>query len=116
HHVGPVLAGQGHGQAPVLRLTDHRHVRRGLHQHPEPGAQQRLIVGQQDPDHRAVAALATGSRAVASNPPPSCGPAARSPPTAAARSIIPVTPWPAPPLALPPRPSSATWMINSSDL
>src|SRR5581483_12052862 len=92
HHVGPLLAGEGDRHAAVGCLADHGDVVAGLQQHPEPGSQQGLVVGEQHPDHSA--APATGRLARTSKPPPDLGPAVSLPPTAAARSAMPVRPWP----------------------
>ena len=60
-------------------------------QHPQPGAYQRLVVGEHDPDgHRAGAG--SGSRAATRKPPPGRGPAVNSPPSRATRSRMPVIP------------------------
>ena len=54
------LAGACHGLRAVAGLADHLDSRLRLENHPEAGTDERLIVGEQDADHRS---LANGSRA-----------------------------------------------------
>ncbi len=64
-----------------------------LDQHAQARTDQRLVVGQDDPDgHRAGAGAGTGSPAATRKPPPGRGPAEKSPPSSAARSRMPVIP------------------------
>src|SRR6185295_2710957 len=88
-------------------LAHHLEVVGGVDEHVEPGADQRLVVREQDPDHgrapscSACSACAAtvpprGSRAATRKPPAGPGPASTVPPTAAARSRIPASPWPSP--------------------
>ena len=62
--------------------------------HLEPGSDQGLIVDQDDADAHA-ASLFSGNVACTANPPSGRGPALRWPPWRAARSRIPISPWPA---------------------
>jgi hypothetical protein len=97
----------------VDRLAHYLDVVRRLEQHPEAGPDQRLVVGQQHPDHRGPARpdsagrpasagsaprprLSSGSRAVTRKPPSGRGPASTVPPAAAARSRMPRNPCPGP--------------------
>ena len=73
-HVGPELSGQVHGVGPVGRRTDDLDVVAGVEQRLETGADQALVIGEQDPDHRAGPA---GRRALTRNPPPGRNPADR---------------------------------------
>ena len=50
--VGALGPGQLDGLVAVDRLADHLDVVRGLEQHAEAGPDQRLVVGEQYPDHR----------------------------------------------------------------
>ena len=76
----------------VPGLADDLHVRFGVENHPEPGAHQGLIVGEQDPDHASSRGMAAWTR----NPPPAFGPTVSRPPRAVTRSRIPTVPRPAP--------------------
>src|SRR5918992_643466 len=81
----------------VACLPDHLDVGLRVKQRPDPGPHQRLVVGQQHLDHAlsfSLRAAGTGSRAHTRKPPPAAGPAANSPPSAAARSRIPGMPLP----------------------
>jgi hypothetical protein len=60
----------------VRGLADHRDVVLALEDRPEPAPHQRLVVGEQDPDHGAAS---TGRRARTRNPPSGPGPASSSP-------------------------------------
>src|SRR5262249_48858905 len=115
-------------------LSDHAKLRIGLNQDPESGADQGLIVGQQDPDHAGrlpappgAPATAAGARASGSGrtartcqPRPGRGPASSVPPKAAARSRMPAMPAPAPVpswnsvRADTPRPSSSIRTVTAS--
>ena len=55
--VGPLAAGQRYRLAPVGRLAGDFHAGDGVDEHPEGGAQQRLVVGEQDPDRHGVTGL-----------------------------------------------------------
>ena len=76
----------------VARLADHLDVVAGVEDHPEALANERLVVGDRDPD--AHDAGPVGSRAWTRYPPPGSGPASSVPPTSDARSRIPISPWP----------------------
>jgi hypothetical protein len=73
---------------PVLRpgFAGYLEVRFGIENGAQPCSDQKLVVGDQDPDrHRAVP---VGSKAETVNP-PGAGAAVRLPPAAAALSVIP---------------------------
>ena len=62
HDVGQRLDRLAHGLVTVGRLADDGDVRLGVEQGAEPGAHQRLVVGEQDGDHDRTGA-STGRRA-----------------------------------------------------
>src|SRR6185437_10103503 len=79
HHVGALAEGQVDRLGPVGGLADDLEVVGGVNEHVESGADQRLVVGEQDADHGrvpswaaaagpAAAASATGSGASAAWP------------------------------------------------
>src|SRR5215470_14259158 len=116
-HVGGSGPQQAHGGRAVAGLPDDVHIRLSVEHHPEPGPHQLLVVDEDNPDAHAApgCAGAVGSTAVTWNPPPGCGPACTDPPYKAARSRIPVRPWPAPsPGVAPPWPLSMTTMCTAS--
>ena len=94
----------------VDRLADDLDVVLGVEDHPEAGADERLVVGDQDADAHAAstgsrgaaaasaasASPCSGSRASTSKPPPGRGPACSSPPITRTRSRMPTRPWPPP--------------------
>src|SRR5262249_13552443 len=94
------VPGQRHRGPAIGRLAHHADVLAGLQQHPEPRPDQGLVVGEQHPYH--PASPVRGSVALTSKPPSPRGPAVTSPPTAAARSAIPASPWPCWPGGTPP--------------
>src|SRR5690606_10043198 len=94
---------------PVGGLPDDLDVVLAVEDGAEPGADQPLVVGQDDADHRDSS---RGSRALTRSPPPGRSPTWRSPPTTRARSTIPRMPLPAG--AGPPRPSSSISTVTSS--
>ena len=55
--VGSLAAGQRYRLAPVGRLAGDFHVGDGVDEQPEGGAQQRLVVGEQDADRHGVTGL-----------------------------------------------------------
>jgi hypothetical protein len=115
-HVGPQLSGQVHGAGPVRCLTDHLDVVASVEQRRETGADQALVIGEQNADHGEDL---TGRRALTRNPPPRRNPADKSPPSAAARSRMPVIPLPVPIAEAPskgafPSSSISTCMFASS--
>ena len=65
---GRVGAGQPHRLGAVAGLADHLDVGLGVEQRPEPGPHQRLVVGQQHPDHARSSAVPTPAA-----PPRACG-------------------------------------------
>ena len=108
--VRKVLGGQRHGLPPVGGLGDHLDIVFGLEQRPDAAADQRLVVGEQDPDQDGSRA---GNSALTRKPPPARDPALSRPPSAAARSRMPISPSPGPPGRGPgpagaPSPSSST--------
>src|SRR6185437_8038331 len=104
-------------------LGDDLDVVLGVEQGPDAAADQRLVVGQQDPDHDGAG---TGSSARTRKPPPACGPACSRPPSADTRSRIPTRPspgpWVRPAASRPgsggaagrprPSPSFSTWTVS----
>src|SRR5262249_17387217 len=105
-------------------LRDHLDVVFGFEQRPDAAADQRLVVGQQDPDQDGARA---GSSAHTWKPPLSCGPAWSRPPSADTRSPMPTRPRPGPDALVPvlgpvlvpvlvigPLPSSSTWIERVS--
>ena len=78
------------------RLADHLEIVGGLDQHPKPGAQQGLVVGQQYPGAPGVGAVtgSSGRVAVVTKPPSESGAARSSPPTLPTRSRMPINPKP----------------------
>jgi hypothetical protein len=110
--VRPQASRRGHGLDAVGGLAGHRDVGLGGQDEPEAGADHRLVVGEQHPDHGALvdagSAAGTGSTACTANPPPGRGPASTEPEYTAARSRMPTSPWPPASGAAAPRPSSRT--------
>src|SRR5262249_62392876 len=102
---------------PVSGLGDGFDVIFGLEQRPDAAADQRLVVGQQDPDQDGARA---GRSARPWKPPPCCGPARSCPPSADTRSRMPTRPSPGPDdgrvpvLATLPMPSLSTWIERVS--
>ena len=64
HDVGPALAAWRRPAAPSLGLADDLDVGLGLEDHPEAGAHQRLVVGDEDPDHPLIVPGPPGSARV----------------------------------------------------
>ena len=77
--------------AAVGRLADDLDLRLGVEDHPEAGADERLVVDEQNADHDRASA---GSCARSTKPPPSRGPVSSVPPYNATRSRIPTRPAP----------------------
>jgi hypothetical protein len=90
--VGPELAGEADGLAPVGGLGDHVDAGLGLEDEAQPAADHRLVVGEQDPDAHAPLPAAKGSVAPTAQPPPGRGPARSVPPRASIRSCMPASP------------------------
>ena len=112
-HQDPRPESAGHGPAVGCR-TDDLDVVAGVEQRRETRADQALVVGEQDADHGAGL---TGRRALTRNPPPGRNPADRLPPSAVARSRMPVIPLPVPIAEPTPErafPSSSIWMCTSA--
>src|SRR6187200_1183555 len=89
---------------PVARCADHDDLRIRSEQSSEARAYELLVIDDHDGDHRGRSE-ATGRLAVTRNPPSWAGPADRLPPSASARSRIPVMPLPPPECG--PRPLAA---------
>ena len=111
HDVGPQSAGLAHRLDAVRGLADDVQVGRGFDQDPEPGPDEGLVVGDQDPDLARAGARrdcsqrsgaherrpSAGSRATTANPPSGRGPRRGPPPSIAARSRMPASPSPGQP-------------------
>src|SRR6266536_4118601 len=108
-HVRTAAADHLQSGAAVGRLADQCQVRLPLDEYPQTHAKERLVVGQDNPDH--LAPPGSGSRAVTVKPPPSRGPAVRLPPADSTRSRMPDRPRP-PSVGTPPRPRSVTVTTN----
>src|ERR1700729_2924475 len=116
HDVGPQAPGAGHGLLAVRRLPDNLDLGIGLEDHPEAGANHRLVIGQQHTDAHSTPSE-VGSLTRTANPPPDTGPAVSWPPCRAARSRMPINPRPpglVPDRAITPRPSSTISTSSSS--
>ena len=88
-HVDRLGERQGDGFLTVARLTGDLDVLLALEQHAQSGSHERLIVGEQDPDHCLVL---KGRVARTRKPPPGFGAASRAPPRPSARSRMPTIP------------------------
>ena len=124
-----VLADQGHGLGAVARLAHHLHAGGRPHHDREAAAHQGLVVGDHHPyGHRAPSGRSrSNSIHRQRGPDPEAariGPASSVPPNRAARSRIPIRPWPLPVPAIgrgapppgppgPRGPSSLTSMLSS---
>ena len=62
HDVRLHAAREPHGRGAVRGVADDLHVVLGVEQGPEPGPHQRLVVGEQDPDHAVGTAAARAGR------------------------------------------------------
>ncbi len=82
---------RGHRLAPVGGLAHHLDVGLGVEDHPEPGADELLIVGYEDADAH-LGFPSRGSTAVTVHPLCAQGPVSSVPPSSAARSLIPTRP------------------------
>jgi hypothetical protein len=83
HHVRAGRTGQLHRFQPVPGLAHHLQVLGRVDQHPEPGPDQRLVVGHHDPYDRCRLGHGgppNGRLAATRKPPPGRGPASRVPP------------------------------------
>src|SRR5262249_8925836 len=110
--VRAVLGGKRHRLVAVGGLGDHLDVVFRFEQGPDAAADQRLVVGEEDPDHDGAR---TGSSARPWKPPSARGPACSRPPSADTRSRIPIRPRPGPvDVVLTPFPSSLTWTVRAS--
>ncbi len=90
-HVGPDAPRERHGFGAVGRLAHDLDVGLRVEDHPEPGAHELLVVGDEHA-HAHVDQPERGSAAVTAHPPPGAAPASQVPPRSVARSIIPVMP------------------------
>ena len=93
HDVRPNRARHGDRLFTIACFADDLDVVFGFEDHLEARSDQCLIVDQHDPDAHA-ASLFSGNDACTAKPPPARGPARRCPPWSAARSRIPINPWP----------------------
>ena len=93
HDVGARSRSLGHRLEPVGSLAHDLEAGLGRQDHPEPGADEPLVVDEQDADgHPSVPD--SGSRARTAKPPPASGPASSVPPRLTARSRMPAMPRP----------------------
>jgi hypothetical protein len=106
HDVGDEAARRVGRLVAVGGLADHLDAVLRGQQRPKARAHERLVVGEQDADHR-------GSLARTRNPPRAPGPVMSSPSSAAARSRMPFSPLPATSSSMP-GPSSSTSTSMSS--
>jgi hypothetical protein len=88
HDLGTRLLHHRDGLDPVAGLTDEDQVGLGLHEHPDAGTEQRLVVDEADPDH---VGIPTGSTVPTTHWFPST-PAELEPPARMARSRMPTRP------------------------
>ena len=88
---GRMLRASATASAPSARLADHLDVGLRVEDHPQPGAHELLVVGDEHA-HAHVDQPVRGSTAVTVHPPPGAGPASQVPPSRVARSIMPVMP------------------------
>ena len=89
HDVGPVEVDRAEHLAAVGGLGHHLEARRAGEHHPQAGAHERVIVDEQDADHR-------GRRARRTKAPSGSTPCSSSPPASVTRSASPIRPVPAP--------------------
>src|SRR5262249_30638810 len=99
YHVGYGLADYREGLRAVGGLTHQLDVALGIDECAQPHPDERLIVGDHDPDHRAdpagaAAGPGSGMLAWTRKPPPGTGPIVSCPPSDATRSRMPRTPLP----------------------
>ena len=94
-HVRAQPPGQLDGPPPVGGLADDLDVRLGVEDHREPGADDLLVVGDEHPDAHAAAPGARAARRSRSSRGRGSGPASQVPPSRSARSIMPISPYPA---------------------
>ena len=87
HDIGMGTGDDLHRLDAISGFTDDSDVVFGFEDHPEPGADEVLVVDHHDTDHGV-----TGSVARTNQPPPCRGPASSRPPQRAARSRMPVRP------------------------
>src|SRR5205807_792801 len=118
HHVGLQLLGQLDGFAAIARLADDLHIALQRQDEPETLAHHRVIISQQDTDHRRASsrsrrigagpASSSGTQTSIPRPSPGLVRTVMPPPALRARARIPVMPIPpaTPPDAWMPRPSS----------
>ena len=111
HDVGLELAHDPERLLTVLGLTDDLDVLLRLEDHPEPGADQRLVVDDQHADHDGAP---SGRLARTRKPPVGCGAASSEPPKTLTRSRIPTRPSPLPVPSALPSPSSTTSTTSRS--
>src|SRR5690606_29173368 len=90
-------AGEVHRGPPVAALPRDLQIGLRVDDRREPGADERLVVGDQDPDGRGHGASPAGMRARTTKPPSGRRSARNSPPRAVTRSRSPSRPRPLPP-------------------
>ena len=89
HDVGPVEVHRPEHLAAVVGLGDHLEARCAGEHHPQAGAHERVVVDEQDADHR-------GRRARRTNAPSGSTPCSSSPPASVTRSARPIEAGPRP--------------------
>src|SRR5215470_5685332 len=111
-HIGLGLPGQADRLHAVFGLADDLQARPGFQDHPEPAADQGLVIAQQHPDGHDGPSGGSGKATWTAKPPPGRGPASQVPPCSAARSRMPISPrpraGPGRPAGAAARPSSVT--------
>src|SRR5207244_10809010 len=114
HNVGMELPGAPYRLLAVGGLAHHVEVRFAVEDEVEAGADEGLVVDDQDADHAGT--VMRGMRACTRQPGPGArGPVWTNPPTAPTRSRMPSRPWPPPgPPPAGPAPSSSTKITMKS--
>ena len=91
-HIRFEFLDESYGSRAVFGFADDLQVRPALDDQSKPAANERLVVGDRDPDAQLPSSI--GISAVTPKPPPSAAPAVRAPPRSASRSRIPIRPFP----------------------
>src|SRR5262249_48400864 len=105
-YVRPEVPCESDALVAVSGLTDDLNVRLGVEDHAQPGPDKRLVIYDEQPDHAELPS--NGSSTRTRKPAPGPGPASTRPPNIAARSRMPIRPWPPPAAGTEPRPLSET--------
>jgi hypothetical protein len=97
HHVGGQPIDQRLYAAAVAGLPNHPDVVRAAEHHHQSGPQERIVVHDQDPDHRLLGRLGCshgghGNQAASRKSPSTVRPCSSRPSTSAARSVSPINP------------------------